>query len=194
MNRIVDVMKILVKDRFLWFYLPWMILLLNFVVNFVTGVFIGEEQPQYSGGIASLYLAMFIIAIVVIMQMFPFALGLSIRRTDFFLGTTGLTFIVSAAVAVVLLFFSQLEQWTHAWGVNVHFFHLPYLNEGTLIKQLLIYFVLTLNMMFAGFTISSVYQRFNRNGMFILFGAAFLVASVGSLLVTYYGWWIDMFY
>lgn len=194
MNRTVDVMRILAKDKWSWFYLPWMILFFNFVINLVIGISIGKENPNYAGGIASLYLAMLIIAIVVIGQMFPFALGLSVRRMDFFLGTTGLTFIVSAAGAVVLLFLSLLEQWTHSWGVNLHFFHLPYLNDGSAVEQLLVYFILMLNMTFLGFTVSSVFRRFGGSGLLIFFAIVFVLGSVGSLLCTYYGWWLDIFY
>lgn len=194
MNQITNVMKMHAKDKWSWIYIPWIILLSSFAVNFFIGVLTGGELPIYTGGISSIYIYMLVIGIIVLAQMFPFALGLSVRRTDFFLGTSGMIIMVSALIAIALFLLSQVEQWTGAWGVNLHFFHLPYLNDGSFIEQLLIMFTLLLNMGFLGFTISSIYQRFRRNGMFVFFGAIVLIFSALALLCTYYGWWMDIFH
>lgn len=192
MNQITDVMKMLVKDKWL-FFLPWVFLFSSFAVNLIIGFLTGGETI-YTGGIATVYIFMLVASITFLVQMFPFALGLSVRRKDFFLGIAGMIVMISLEIAIALYLLSLVEQWTGAWGVNLHFFNLPYLNDGSAIEQLLINFILMLNMSFLGVTVSSVYQRFARNGMFIFFGAIGLIFTVGSFLCTYFGWWLDVFH
>ncbi|HEU5141224.1 MAG TPA: hypothetical protein VFT51_14710 [Bacillales bacterium] len=194
MSQITNVMKMHTKDHVTLFFVPWLILFISFTVNLIIGFLTGGESPLYTGGLSSIYIAMLISGIIVLAQMHPFAIGLSVRRTDFFLGTTGMIVAVSAGIAIVLLLLSLVEQWTGAWGVNLHFFHLPYLSDGSAIEQLLIHFILLLNMCFLGFTISSVYQRFGRNGMYYFFGTIGLIVTIGVYLCSYYKWWLDVFH
>lgn len=194
MNPITNVMKLHMKDKWAYFFIPWMILFFSFSVNMIIGVLTGRKTAIYTGGISTIYIYMLVMGIGVLVQSFPFALGLSVRRTDFFLGTSAIFVAMSAKIAVVLYMLSLIEQWTGDWGVNLHFFYLPYLNDGSAIEQMLLSFILVLNMFFLGFVITSVHRRFGGYGMLILFGTATLIGSVGTFLCTYYGWWLDMFH
>lgn len=78
---------------------------------------------------------------------------------------------------------------TNGWGLNVHFFHLPYLNDGSLIEQLWTYFALLVNMYALGFAIASVHTRFGTTGMLVLFIVATLVLSATALACTRFSWW-----
>ncbi|WP_054949753.1 hypothetical protein [Numidum massiliense] len=110
--------------------------------------------------------------------MFPFALGFSVRRIDFFWGTTAAVALISAASTIVLLLLSFVEKLSGAWGVDVHFFHLPYVNDGTVIEQLCVYFTSMIHLYFLGFVIASVYQRFDKVGMFV-----FMIVTVGTMSI-----------
>ncbi|MFC7393782.1 hypothetical protein [Scopulibacillus cellulosilyticus] len=73
--------------------------------------------------------------------------------------------------------------------MKLHFFHLPYLSDGPAIEQLLITFILMMHMCFLGFTVSSLLQRFGRNGMYVLSIAALLFFTIIGFLCTYFQWW-----
>lgn len=194
MNQITNVIKMYFKDKWSFFIIPWAILFFSFAINIIVGVLTGGKTAIYTGGISTIYIYMLVTGMVVLVQSFPFALGMSVRRTDFFLGTAATFVILSAKIAIVLFLLSLVEQWTGAWGVNLHFFYLPYLNNGSAIEQLLVSFILVLNMCFLGFAITSVYRRFGGYGMLIFFGVVILIVSVGAFLCTYYDWWLDMFH
>lgn len=194
MNQVMGVMKMHVNEKWGWFFIPWMILFFSFFVNLSIGYFIGDKTPIYTGGLASIYCYMLVLGILSLSQMFQFALGLSVRRKDFYLGTAGVFIVVSAGIAIILFILSVLEKVSGSWGVNLHFFHLPYLNDGSAIEQIVINFVLMLNMLFLGFGISSIFQRFGRIGLLTFFGALFLVITLSSFLSTYYEWWGDIFH
>ena len=97
-----------------------------------------------------------------------------------------------SAVAAVLLLL--LESVTGGWGVEMHYFHLPYLNDGSLIEQLCIYFVVLVNMYFLGFVSGSIYRRFGRAGTLLFFLIVFLLMSIFSLVWTYLRWWGAFFH
>ncbi|MBS4175344.1 hypothetical protein [Bacillus sp. FJAT-49736] len=188
MNSIVPVMKMHTKEKWGWFYLSWIILLFSFSINLIIGIVTSGTEPIYTGGMASIFIYM-LAAGIGTLQMFQFAIGLSVRRKDFYFGTTGMFISVSAANSIVLLILSIVEKVSDSWGVSLHFFHLPYLNEGSLIEQFIIYFILMMNMLFLGFVIASIFLRFGRNGLLVFFGAVFVIITAVSFVLTYFEKW-----
>ncbi|WP_045515797.1 hypothetical protein [Neobacillus niacini] len=193
MNRIATVMKIHAKDRMMWLIAPWCFALLPaFLVNFLIGWIVQPENGLFTGGLASIFILMMIVGIATLTKSFPFALGLSIRRTDFFLGTLMMVTVVCLGISVVLLALSVVEgDW--GWGVGLHFFNLPYLSDGSLAERWWTLFATAFHMTFLGFAIVAVYRRFGRMGMFVLFPIILVAGSVLSFLCTYFGWWTDIF-
>lgn len=195
MNRIATVMKIHARDKFTWVIVPWcFVLLASFLVNLLIGALVETEEGIYSGGLSSIFVYLFVLGIITLVQTFPFSLGLSIRRTDYYAGTSIMFVLSGVVIATVLLLLSIVENdILKGWGVNVHFFYLPYLSDGSLAEQWWTLFGTAMHLAFSGFFISSIYRRFGRMGMFILFPVLILLTSVLGFLCTYYGWWMDIF-
>ena len=192
MNAMTGVLKMHYRDKWLWLITPWIILFSSFLVNIVIAFFL--NKPMYTGGLVSIFIYMMVTGIIILIQSFPFALGLSIRRTDYFFGTSLMAIIISAAFALLLFLLSITEsKLTGGWGLQLHYFHLPYLNDGTVIEQLLMYFMLMVHMFYLGFIISSIFRRFGRNGLFVFAAAMFIIYSVCGLLLTYNQWWGNLF-
>jgi len=192
MNHMTGILKMHYKDKWFWLFMPWIILLSSFLVNLVIAIFM--QEPMYTGGLVSIFIYMFVIGIIILVQTFPFALGLSLRRTDYFFGTSLMAVVTSAGFSLLLFLLSIVEtQFTPGWGVQLHYFHLPYLNDGTVLEQLWIYFMIMLHMFYWGFVISSIFRRFGRSGLFIFAAVMFILYSVAGLLMTYYQWWVDLF-
>lgn len=193
MNSIMPVMKIHTKEKWGWFYIPWIILPFSFFINLIIGIVTGGTEPIYTGGMFSIFIYM-LIAGIGTMQMFRFAIGLSVRRKDFYLGTMGMFISVSAGNSIVLLILSIAEKISGSWGVSLHFFHLPYLNDGSLIEQFFIYFILMMNMLFLGFAIASIFQRFGRSGLLVFLGVLFIIITAISFIFTYFEKWGTVFH
>jgi len=191
MNRVAGVMKMHSKDKWSWFLIPWMVLLSSFIINLIISFFV--EEPIYTGGLASIFVYMFIVGMIILSQTFPFALGLSVRRTDYYWGTSAMIVLTSAVYAVFLFLLGRIETWTDAWGTGLHYFSLPYLNEGPVINQLWVPFVALLFMHYSGIVISSIYRRTGRNGMFIVSGIVVLAGTVVGFLANYFGWYPAIF-
>lgn len=192
MNRVSGIVRMYMRDK-TFLMTPWLIVSISFLANLTIG-YLFRDEPIYTGGIASIYIYMLVMGLVLLPQTFPFAIGLSTRRTDYFWGTTATITGTSVVFSIVLLLLSLIEsKLTGGWGVDLHFFHLPYFNDGPAWAQLWIFFALLMNMFFLGFAISSVHRRFGKSGLWIFMIAAFVVVTVALFLCGYYGWWGDIF-
>jgi len=180
------------RDKWGWLYVPWIICLSSFLINLIVGFAVPGQEAFYTGGISSIFVYLFVMGIVAPNQTFPFALGMSASRKDYFLGTTAAAVLFSAGNAVLLLLLSLIEQGTNQWGEGLHFFSLPFVNEGSLLMQWLTYTMVFLYLFFSGFLIASVYRKFGKYGMFIFFGIILLVLLVAPLLITYFEGWVDI--
>ena len=131
MNRIASVMVMHSRDRLTWFFLPWIVVGSSFTVNVFIALLLGSKTAIYTGGLSSIYIYMLSVGAITVGGTFPFALGFSTRRRDYFLGTIAQAIAVSAAWAILLWLLSFIEdKLIRNWGVDLHFFHLPYLSNG----------------------------------------------------------------
>jgi hypothetical protein len=192
MNRITAVARTHLTDPFNWLAMPWLIMSFSFIINLVLGIFFVDEA-MYTGGIASIHIYMLVIGIINVTQTFSFAIGFSVRRSDYFLGTAATIVAVSLANAVLLWLMGLIETATDGWGADLHFFHLPYMSDGTAIEQMWFQFAVMLCCFFIGFLFPCVYRRFGRMGLYAFFTAIVAVISIGMFFIGYYEKWGALF-
>jgi hypothetical protein len=222
MNRIASVIVMHARDRWTWFLGPWIVLGSTFAIVWFIALPIdllwGGTTLVYTGALACIYIVMLLEGVATVIGTFPFAVGFGTRRRDYLLGTLAMAVAVCAAWAIVLGLLSLIEvALIPNWGVNLHFFHLPFFSDGALLRQFCwgdtqcaqsdpnylsggsslqqfwVSFVLLLFLYLLGLLLGSIYQRFGRTGELLLFGIAFLLLSVFVLLSTYWHWWDAIF-
>ncbi|MCY7482888.1 hypothetical protein [Paenibacillus alvei] len=195
MNRVTTVMKMYSKDHILWFLAPWCFVLLpSFLINVLVGYLLKPEQGYYSGGMVSIFIYLLVLGIVAVTQTFPFAFGISIRRTDYYFGTNLMLLLSSVTVATIVMLLSISESSiTHSLSANFHFFSLPYLTDGSLFEQWWTYFATAIHLCSLGFVTAIFFRRYGRMGMFILFPVMLVIFSIFSYLCTSFGWWGSIF-
>ncbi|UKS26455.1 hypothetical protein LOZ80_33885 [Paenibacillus sp. HWE-109] len=193
MSRSKQVVQLHLRNKYTWFYIPWIILGVNFLINFIIGTALNTGERMNTGSITSIFIYTFVAGTVTIKETFPFALGLSIRRKDYVLGTILTAFLVNAISALLLTLFSVLEEATDGWGVQMSLFKVGFLSDVSVIGMLGIYLILLLNMYFFGFAISSIHRRFGSTGMYAFFTALLLIGTVGTYSLTHLGLWGGIF-
>ncbi|MFD2443251.1 hypothetical protein ACFSO7_04560 [Bacillus sp. CGMCC 1.16607] len=187
------VLRMYLRDKWAWFLIPNIILFSVFLLNLIVSLLISSDEKMYTGGVSYIFFYMLVMGIIVVTQTFPYAIGMSIRRTDYFLGTVVMGVAINILFGIMLVILSVIENATNGWGGKVHFFHFPYLNDGSLLEQLTTYVILLINLFFIGLLISSTSRRFGAKGLLIAIISILLVLSVVALLVTYNGVWMDIF-
>ncbi|OMF37044.1 hypothetical protein BK133_07495 [Paenibacillus sp. FSL H8-0548] len=191
MNKIASVIKMHRTDKWTWLLIPWMIMLSSFTVNFTISFFV--DEPMITGGLSSIFIYVFITGIIILAQTFPFALGMSVSRTDYFWGTSVMILLSSIVSAALLLLLRLIETWTNAWGSDLHFFKLPYLSDGPLLIQFFVQLILLLFMYYFGFLIASTYRRTGRIGLFLIAGILLVLFTVLSFMANYLNWYPAIF-
>lgn len=191
MNRVASVVKMHSRDKWSWFFTPWLVMLSSFIVNLFISLLV--DEPIRTGGIASIFIYMFVAGIVTLAQTFPFALGLSVSRKDYYLGTAAMIIITSIGSAAVLLLLALIENWTGAWGSGLYFFNVPYLSDGPLINQFTIPLVILLFMHFWGMMIAATHKRIGKNGMFIISAILLFIFTILGFLARQLNWYSTIF-
>jgi hypothetical protein len=193
MKALRTVVKMYTRGRLTWFFLPWVVLSIQFpvalIVTLIVELFGGGKPPFYPGGLITICVIMFVWGIMNVTDTFPFALSFGVRRTDYVLGTTLIAVEVSAVTALLWLPCSLLEIVTGGWGIELHYFHLSYFNDGSLIEQLWVYFLVLASMYVLGFAVGSISQRFGRVGTVTFVLTVLLLMSLFALVWTYLRWW-----
>ncbi|MBS4210335.1 hypothetical protein [Bacillus sp. FJAT-50079] len=194
MSNVQSVFKIHTRDKWSWLYIPTIILSSSFIVNLVVGYLIGSSEDFYTGGLSSIFIYTLVLGILVMVQTFPFALGMSVRRKDYFIGTATMGFISSVVIGLLIYVLATIENNTAGWGTGMHFFHFPYLSDGTSLEQIMINIILLTFFFFTGFLISSFARRFGGKGMLVSTILILLIISIALLLIHNFGLWIDIFH
>lgn len=197
MSAIRTVMKMYTRGKWIRFFWPWTGLLCQFfpalIIIRIIEFFVGGSTLFYPGGLITICLIMFLGGLWDLADTFPFALSWGRRRTDYVVGITVTAIEVSALTAFLWLLCSGLEIVTGGWNIAVYYFHLPYLNDGSLIEQFWVYFVILTNTYFLGFVIGSIYQRFGTVGT-VTFGlTAVLLLGLFALIWSALRWWEALF-
>lgn len=193
MNPISGVVRMHARNKLIWFVVPWIVLLGNFAISLAISYLLGGK-PIITGGLSSIYIFMFVLGTITLPDTFVFAISLSVRRIDYMLGTALMVLATSVITGLLLFSFSLLENnLTHGWGMSLHFFFLPYINDGPLIIQFWVYCVPLVMLYALGFLVGSIYRRFGKTGMWTFSIAMFLTASGLGFVWTYYHWWETFF-
>jgi hypothetical protein len=191
MNRVSGIIRTHLTDRWGWILIPWIVLASSFVCNLLVASLSGEVI--YTGGVASIFIYMLVLGIVIVAQTFPFIIGFGSRRKNYFLGTTATIVITSAIFALILCMLARIEVQSGNWGVDLHFFNLPYISDGSAIGRYWVQFSFMTHLFFTGFFIACIYRKFGRNGTFLFFIALSLILTITAYLINIGDGWNAIF-
>lgn len=185
MNRIRPVLRFHWLDSRFSFFVFWGILISIFALTLIITLFYNNLTSIQISGFGAILIYTFIAGIISPKDSLHFALGLSIRRKDFFRGTA-LFFVLQSLVQLLLVvIILSLEKWLErTLDVHISFFHFDLFVQST--PQIILFALLVmLHQFMFGFALISIFHRFGRFGMFMLGGASFLFLVLMSI---FNGW------
>lgn len=189
-SSLVKVARFHLVDRYTYTWLVWATLLFTLAVNVAIFAVIPREQKGGStGALLVIFVFMVIAGTLSVTKFLPFAFALNISRRTYFLGTVFLVICLSAVHAVILTALWQLETATGGWGVDVHFFHIPWLIDSSWYAALLTNFVLLIFSWLAGMWFGLLYSRFKVPGLLIFGAVLALVVLALVALISWTGAW-----
>lgn len=191
MNRIWNVVRMHLVNRWSYIALPWVIVGSAFAMTVAIWFIViasGAGAPTlYSGAAGAILIYELVLAVQAVNFTFPFALGFSATRREFVLGT-GLTFLILAAAnAVVLAALATIEEATNGWGIHGQLFSIAW--AGNVAATWFVFFALQLVFIATGAVIASIYLRWRTNGMVVTWGVLGVLFVGGFALVSYVDAW-----
>jgi hypothetical protein len=196
MTRVLDVARIHLVNWRIAVLLPVGILLMVFLLNLVvvstvrtvttTG---GSPEVSTTGGAVALSIFVFVSAVQAITQVFPFALGLSVTRWDFYVATSWYVTAQAVAFGLVLTLGLALERATGGWGVGMRFFTSAMPAPENLFVHLVTFVALLLASAAAGMLCGVVVKRWGQIGVYAALVGLAVAVTGAVLLITWQGWW-----
>ncbi|MFN3866207.1 MAG: ABC transporter permease [Demequina sp.] len=193
-QRIWNVARMHVANPFPTLVLPWVITGIIFGINVAIWLMVataagGIDNVEadgliYNGGITWIVFFMTVVAVQAMNLTFKFALGFSVTRRDFYLGSV-LYFIVlsllysTATVALVLV-----ERATNGWGMSAAFFAPLGLNSTPIATLWFLYLMVLLLFFFLGAAVATVWVRWAAYGLYAFFIALAIVLVGAGWIVT----------
>ena len=174
---------------------PWVIVASSFAINLAIWKVgdIAQQAPGGStGGLAALYITVAGVFVQAVTQMFPFAMGLSLSRRDFYLGTALIAVVQSVAYGFALTVLAAIEDSTTGWVIALHFWAPGALNVGNPALQFVVFTVPMLACAFLGMGIGVVFKRWGAPGLYGLIIAVLLVGGLIAVWATWQESWGDI--
>jgi hypothetical protein len=195
MSRIVSAARLQLAHPLVVLGVPWLVVASSFAINLaIWGLADIGRQPDasYTGGLASLYITVVVVFSQTMTQMFPFAMGLSLSRRTYYLGTATAALAQSVAFGVVLTVLDALEDATDGWGVGLQFWAGGGLDVGNPLLQLVVFTVPMLAACSIGMGIGVVFKRWGAPGLYGLSLGTLLLGGGLAILVTWRAGWTEL--
>jgi hypothetical protein len=176
------------------FLLPWAILAFAFVV----GVIILDSTPaghsahRYVGGLASIFVIVFVFGVQSVARSLPFGLALGLSRRSYYFGSALLAAAFAAVAGVVISVGQAIERATGGWGIDMGFFRVPYILNGPWYLTWLTSFVALTLLFVYGMWFGLIYRRWNLLGLVAFVAAQITVLLIGALAATGTHAWHDI--
>jgi len=187
----VMIARYLLLDRITCLVLPWAWAAFGFVLDVVIVKLTpaGHTSHRWVGGLAGVFIVVFVLGIQSVARALPFGLALGVSRRTYFLGATSLAAALAAGYGLVLALGQAVERATGGWGMNMGYFRVPYILDGSWYLSWLTASVTFLLMFAYGMWYGLVYRRLGMTGT-LIFGAAQLsVLALAAVVATWvHGW------
>ncbi|OMQ16415.1 hypothetical protein A7K94_0202660 [Modestobacter sp. VKM Ac-2676] len=195
MNRVLGAARLQLINPLVSIGIAWAIVALAFAVNLaIWGLADVDEQAADSntGGLAALYITVLIGFIQAVTMMFPFAMGLSLSRRVFYLGTALVAVVQGFVFAVVLTALTAVENVTNGWGVGLDFWAPGPIDVGNPALQVFVFAVPMIAFGFAGIGLGVLYKRWGTAGIYALTAAVIVGVGAAVILLSWRRAWDDL--
>jgi hypothetical protein len=193
MNTWIKVARYQLTNRLGFVVLPWAIMALDFLIAVaIIGSLPNDGKPRYAGALAAIYIVLLVVAAASFSTQLPFALALGVSRRSFYAGTALVTLAIAAVYGLGLTLLQLVERGTGGWGLNMHFFRVPYLLAGPWYLTWLTSFVGLALMLAWGMWFGIVYRRWSLLGLFSFIAVQALAVTVVLLIIGLANRWHDV--
>jgi hypothetical protein len=186
MSTWVNVPRYHLVQRVNYVVLPWAVLAFAFAADVVILALIpaGHSSHRYVGGLAAIFVMLFLLGLQTVARALPFGLALGLSRASYYLGTVGLAVALSAVYSLILAGGQAIERATGGWGIKMGFFRVPYVLQGPWYLTWLTSFVALTLLFVYGMWFGLVYRRWSLVGLVAFIAGQVCVVLAGAVVAT----------
>jgi hypothetical protein len=188
---VARVARLHLVDRFSYTWLVWGILALTFGLNLAIWAVIPAQPEEgfFTGALITIYIFMTVIGVQAATKFLPFAMALGVSRRTYYVGTVALVVGLCALYAGVLTVLWWIEGLTDGWGIDGHFFRVPWILDGPWYQVLITSFAVLSALFLFGLWSGLIYRRFALIGTVAFFAVIALVLVGVVALITWRQAW-----
>ena len=193
MNRVLTAARLHLIHPLIAFGVPWLVVGISFGINWLIWKFADLQHQAddggFTGGVLSLYITLSIVFVQTVTQMLPFAMGLSVSRRTFYLGTALVGVAQAVGYGLALAVLTAIEGASDGWGVGLHFWAPGGLDVDNFALQVLVSGAPMLAFIACGAGIGVVQKRWGSAGTWGLIIGGLVVFGGLAVLLTGLGAW-----
>src|SRR5580698_5882358 len=194
MKTCLDICRFHLLQRMNYFVLPLAILAFGFVVDLVILKLTpaGHSPNRWVGGLAAVFILVFVLGVQSVARSFPYALSLGITRRAYYLGTALLAAAFGATYGLLITVGQEIERATGGWGFRMAFFRVPYILDGSWYLTWLTAAVALALLFVYGTWFGLAYRRWGLVGSIALGAAQIALLAAGAALTTWASGWASL--
>jgi hypothetical protein len=196
MNRVLAAARLQLVHPMAILGVPWMVGALSFAINWAVWRIVDirslEGEDGFTGGVLALYITVLIVFVQAVTQLMPFAMGISLSRRSYFLGTCLVGVGMALGFGAILAVLDAVEAATGGWGVGLQFWTPPPVDVDGFLPQVAVSGAPMLALIAAGVGMGVVTKRWGPNGVWGLIIGGIVVLGGAAVLVTWMRAWTDL--
>jgi hypothetical protein len=193
MNRVLAAARLHLIHPLIILGIPWLVVGIAFAINVALWSTIGIDEASggdgFTGGVSSLYITVMFTFVTSVTQLLPFAMGISVSRRTFYLGTALVALVQAVGYGLVLAVLTEVEEATNGWGSALEFWAPAAMNVDNFALQVLVSGAPMLALMIMGMGFGVVYKRWGQAAVWgIILGSLVVFGGLAILITALEAW------
>ena len=191
MNRVLQAARLHYIHALPTLAMQWLIVGLAFAINLAIWHLTpaGAEGGGFTGGILALYITMMVGYVQAVTLLLPLAMGMSLSRRSFYLGTALVALVEALVYGTVLSVLTAVEDATNGWGAGLGFWAPGIMDVDNAALQVLASGTPVLAFAFLGMGMGVVSKRWGPSGIWILSLGSLVLFGGLAILITWRDEW-----
>jgi hypothetical protein len=171
--------------------IPWLVVSISFAINVAVWHLTpaGEDDGGFTGGVLALYITVLVVYVQAVTQLLPFAMGISLSRRTFYLGTALVVVVQSLFYGIALAVLGAIENATDGWGAGMNYWAPGPFEVDNFVLQVFASGTPMLAFAFIGVGTGIVQKRWGQAGTWGLIIASMVFFGGLAILITWLDGW-----
>ncbi len=174
---------------------PWLVVAISFAINLAIWHLTpaGEQAGGgITGGVLALYVTVLVVYVQAVTQLLPFAMGVSLSRRTFYLGTALVAVVQSLFYGLAIAVLVAIENATGGWGGGLNYWAPGPFEVDDFALQVLTSGAPMLAFAFIGVGMGVVHKRYGQAGTWGLIVGSMVLFGGLAILLTWLEAWGDL--